>query len=414
MGTRSEGPLSANSVVKYHVAGAEISVLNRSRAPFLSGFARLLRCRKDFGYFAEVLGGCGEEKLVICPAWSSQSETAQAEDAFEVGKEHFLFLLKQNRDDVLLVFHMPFEVSARPCAVGASSLIHDRDVRCDLALLRAACFGVSMTRTHMPQTPPRAALEPPRMRPLRSIAALVLREMGTSYGRSPGGYIWAILQPIGMIVILALAFSLVLRSPSLGTSFILFYATGYLPFNFYGTIEQKIGGSINFSRALLSYPGVTWVDAIIARLLLNMITSGVVFCLVISGILIWVDTRIILNLSYVINGVMVCVLAGLGVGLCNAVLRGLWPVWGNIWGIFSRPLFLASGVLFLYEDMPSLAQSILWWNPLMHGTGLVRAGFYPTYRAEYISLIYCYGLALVLIASGLIFMRATYKTILEN
>lgn len=271
-----------------------------------------------------------------------------------------------------------------------------------------------MTRTHMPQTPPRAALEPPKMRPLRSIAALVLREMGTSYGRSPGGYIWAILQPMGMIFILALAFSLVLRVPSLGTSFVLFYATGYLPFNFFGTTEQKIGGSIRFSRALLSYPGVTWVDAIIARLLLNMITSGVVFCLVISGILIWVDTRMILNLSHVINGVMVCVLVGLGVGLCNAVLRGLWPVWGNIWGILSRPLFLASGVFFLYEDMPSLAQSILWWNPLLHGTGLVRAGFYPTYRAEYISLIYSYGLALVLIALGLIFMRATYKTILER
>jgi capsular polysaccharide transport system permease protein len=64
--------------------------------------------------------------------------------------------------------------------------------------------------------------------------------------------------------------------------------------------------------------------------------------------------------------------------------------------------------------MPSNAQNILWWNPLLHGTGLVRAGFYPTYRAEYTSLIYSYGLALVLIALGLIFMRSTYKTVLER
>ena len=41
--------LPAHSVEKHHVAGAEISVLNRARAPFLSGFARLLRCRKDLG-----------------------------------------------------------------------------------------------------------------------------------------------------------------------------------------------------------------------------------------------------------------------------------------------------------------------------------------------------------------------------
>ena len=271
-----------------------------------------------------------------------------------------------------------------------------------------------MTRTPLPKTPPRVALEPPTLRPLRTIAALMLREMGTSYGRSPGGYIWAILQPIGMIFILSLAFSLVLRAPSLGTSFVLFYATGYLPFSFFDTIVQKIGSSIRFSRALLSYPGVTWIDAVIARLLLNMITSGVVFCLVISGILVRVETRTILDLVHVINGVMICVLVGLGVGLCNAVLGGLWPIWGQIWGIFSRPLFLASGVFFLYEDMPSTAQNILWWNPLLHGTGLVRAGFYPTYQAEYTSLIYSYGLALVLIALGLIFMRSTYKTVLER
>ena len=271
-----------------------------------------------------------------------------------------------------------------------------------------------MTRTPLPQTPPRAALKPPKMRPLRSIAALVLREMGTSYGRSPGGYIWAILQPMGMILMLSLGFSLILRTPSLGTSFVLFYATGYLPFSFFGTISGKIANSIQFSRALLAYPGVTWIDAVIARLLLNLITAGVVFCLVISGIIILIDTRTILDLGHVLNGVMICALIGLGVGLCNAVIAGLWPIWKQIWEIINRPLFLASGVLFLYDDLPPLAQDVLWWNPLMHGTGLVRAGFYPTYLAEYTSLIYCYGMALILIALGLIFMRATYKTILER
>ena len=45
----SELPLSADSVEKHRVSGAEIIALNGARAPFLSGFARLLRCRKDLG-----------------------------------------------------------------------------------------------------------------------------------------------------------------------------------------------------------------------------------------------------------------------------------------------------------------------------------------------------------------------------
>ena len=35
-----------------------------------------------------------------------------------------------------------------------------------------------------------------RFASFRAIGALILREMATSYGRSPGGYIWAILEPV--------------------------------------------------------------------------------------------------------------------------------------------------------------------------------------------------------------------------
>ena len=47
--SRSEGPLPADSVEKQRVACAESDDLNGARAPFLSGFAHLLRCRKALG-----------------------------------------------------------------------------------------------------------------------------------------------------------------------------------------------------------------------------------------------------------------------------------------------------------------------------------------------------------------------------
>ncbi|WP_217807697.1 hypothetical protein, partial [Roseovarius litorisediminis] len=59
-----EFTLSADSVEKLTFASAEIAVPNAAQAPFLSGFARLLRCGKDLGQFAEVLGGGGEEEFV--------------------------------------------------------------------------------------------------------------------------------------------------------------------------------------------------------------------------------------------------------------------------------------------------------------------------------------------------------------
>ena len=254
-----------------------------------------------------------------------------------------------------------------------------------------------------------------RKRPLmRTILALILREMGSTYGRSPGGYIWAILQPIGMILVLAFGFSLLLRSPSLGTSFILFYATGYLPYDLYNTLTTKMLNAIKYSRPLMAYPKVVWIDAFIARFTLNTLTYLTVSAIVMSGILYWSQNRAVLDVEYIMLGFGMCALLGAGAGMVNCLLVGLFPVWKLIWQIITRPMFIASGVFFVYEDMPVAAQNFLWWNPVLHGTGLVRKGFYPTYNGSYISLEYGFGFALVLICAGLLFMSSYYKVVLER
>ncbi|MBU2359080.1 MAG: ABC transporter permease [Alphaproteobacteria bacterium] len=258
------------------------------------------------------------------------------------------------------------------------------------------------------------SLKPPRFLSLRTITALILREMESTYGRQPGGYVWAVLQPIGMIVLLSLAFSFLVHKPALGKSFIFFYAISYLPFDLYSTLQGKISGALIYSRALLFYPRVTWIDAIIARFLLNTLTLVTVFCIVVTGIALMNETRSHLDLVPLILGLSMAACLGLGVGMMNCLLGGLFPVWDTIWNILSRPLFLASGVLFLPESMPRVVQYWLTWNPLTHVIGLVRKGFFPTYDGAFISLQYGYGFSLVLIVLAMIFLRAHYKTILQQ
>jgi capsular polysaccharide transport system permease protein len=238
--------------------------------------------------------------------------------------------------------------------------------------------------------------------------------MAGTYGGSPGGYFWAVLQPIGMLIVLSFGFSLVVRSPALGTSFMLFYAAGFLPFSLYGDIQGKVSSTLNYAKALLAYPAVTWMDAVLARLILNLLTNLAVMSIVFAGIIAFDDINTSLDPLAIMNSILMATLFGLGVGLVNAVLSGLFPIWKNIWNIATRPLFLASGVLNLYEGMPSIAQNVLWWNPLFHITGAGREGFYPTYEATFVSLPYVYGLSLSLILLGLIFMRANYNKVIER
>lgn len=253
---------------------------------------------------------------------------------------------------------------------------------------------------------------PRRHKTARAVTALMLREMATTYGRSPGGYVWAVLEPAAAIALLSFVFSLALRSPSLGESFALFYATGYLPFTFYSSLQAKISVSIRFSKPLLAYPAVTFVDAIAARFVLNVLTLIMVVFVLLGGIVVVQDLRLSIDLPAAILAFGLGALLGLGVGTLNCFVMSVVPVWQNVWAILTRPMFLISGVLFTFEDMPAQMREIAWWNPLFHVTGLSRKAFYPTYDASYASVPYAAGIGVVTLLFGLLLLGRWHREIL--
>lgn len=248
----------------------------------------------------------------------------------------------------------------------------------------------------------------------RVVLALILREMTTKYGRSPGGYAWAILEPLGMILILSVGFSLLMRSPSLGSSFILFFTTGYMPFNIYQSVASMVLRSINFSKPLLMYPSVTWMDAVLARFVLNTLTGILVSYIIIGGIIQVVDVSVVLDFGPILQAMALAAILGLGVGSLNCVLIGLFPTWEQIWSIITRPLFLASAVIYIFEDLSRTAQEILWYNPVAHITGLMRTGFYPMYSPKHISPEYVIACALISMSLGFILLHRYHKDILND
>lgn len=253
-----------------------------------------------------------------------------------------------------------------------------------------------------------------RFRTIRTILALILREMSTTYGKSPGGYIWAILEPAGGIAMMSVAFGLVLRAPSLGTNFPIFYATGYLPFMLYMQVSQRTADSIKFSKPLLKYPSVTFIDAIFARFLLNTLVHLMVFYVVIIGILMLFETHTIIHIPSIVRALLMAAGLGLAVGCMNCFLFSMFPVWRQIWKIVNRPMFIISTIFFTFETLPKAYQGWLWYNPLVHIIGEMRRGFYPTYDAVYVSYEFVVGLILVMMAGGIGFLSLYYRIILNR
>ena len=267
------------------------------------------------------------------------------------------------------------------------------------------------SQVRLPSSPP---LTKRRFASLRTIAALVLREMATTYGRSPGGYAWAILEPFAGIALLTAIFSIGFSAPALGVNFPLFYATGMLPFLMFNDVSNKLASALLFSKPLLAYPTVTFLDAIIARFIVNMMTQLLVSYLILTGILLIFETRVVPNFWVVIQGMAYTGILALGVGTMNCFLFTRFPVWQRVWSILMRPMFIISGIFFLPESIPQPFRDFLLFNPLVHVSGLVRRGFYASYDADYVSQIYVLAIGLGFLLLGLVFLRRYHRDLLND
>ena len=243
----------------------------------------------------------------------------------------------------------------------------------------------------------------PRLRFWRSFSALILREMTTTYGRSPGGYIWAILEPV--------VFSFIVRSPGLGNNFMYFFAGGLLPFGLYMTVSSTTAGAVRFSKALLEYPAVSFIDAVLARFALNAMTQLLIILLVMSGIIIGYDLNPILHWPSIFLALSMALALAFGVGVMNCYLISSFPLWERAWAVLSRPLMIISGVMFIPENLSAGLRGLLMLNPLMHITSEMRKGLFSTYDAVHVNSVYVFFISLVLGALGLLLLRRYHKDI---
>jgi len=244
--------------------------------------------------------------------------------------------------------------------------------------------------------------------------ALVMREMTSRYGRNAGGYVWAVIEPAGTVLLLTLAFTVIARYPPLGSDFALFFATGYLAFHVYLDISRAVGLAVRTNRNLLQFPVITILDTIIARFLLQAVTSVTSFAVIVGAFALASDTAIGLDVGQIALALALAALLGLGVGAVNNALFALSSTYEQVFGIVNRPLFLVSGVFFIVEQLPPNLQAVAWWNPLIHVTAIMRRGFYPFYEGDFVApgAVALFGAALL--ALGALLTRAMRARLLEQ
>ena len=236
------------------------------------------------------------------------------------------------------------------------------------------------------------------------ISALVMRESATRYGGSRLGYLWAFIEPLALLAIF-LAIKVYIRDRVVfGESALVFVASGFLTVRISLAIARQTMGSITSNRSLMTFPSVAPLDAVLAKLITEMLTMGTVIVLFYVLLVNSSDVATIDDPVKFTTAIAVTFLVAGGVGVFNSAIVIVWKNYSRIFGLLSLPLLISSGVFYLPALMGPTALAILSWNPVLHCVEWFREAIYM----DYVSVLdpsYPITFGLIMLGTGLILVR---------
>src|SRR5690606_3152753 len=116
------------------------------------------------------------------------------------------------------------------------------------------------------------------------IYALLLRELASRFGKSRGGFMWVLFEPIAHLLVPMFIFGFIRQRLMPGIEFPVFLVYGFLPFLLFKAICLQIVDGVNAAQGLLSYRQVLLMDVFVAKAMAHCVIQAVVFTIVLTGL----------------------------------------------------------------------------------------------------------------------------------
>ena len=236
----------------------------------------------------------------------------------------------------------------------------------------------------------------------RVIKALMLREIHTINGNSKLGYLWVLIQSIfGIAVFWGVRHFMGATQAPHGIGMAMFLAIGFGVWNIFSATINRCMTAVSGNKALLTFPQVTELDVMIARMLVTTATQILVTMLIIASAWIVLEEPFVLgSLPLLLTLIAVVPLMSLGFGLVLASLAVYIPVLEKLVPMVLRILFFVSGVFFSISVFSQSLTSILLWNPVLHAVELFREAMHAPYAIQGVSLSYLFLVTLSVCTIG--------------
>lgn len=239
----------------------------------------------------------------------------------------------------------------------------------------------------------------------RVIAALILREVHTLYGNTRLGYLWAIIQTAFNIAVFWLFREFLGAHAPHGMGMAVFLLCGFIPWNMFKDTLTRCMKAVSANQALLTFPQVTELDLMIARVIVVWGTQLVSTIVILSVAAALGQSMELRHPATLAATLFFAPLLGLGMGLVFASLSRLWPTLERLIPILMRFLFFASGVFFQVSELPARFSAPLLLNPAAQLIEWQRYGFSASSASPLYNVGYMVAWCLISLCLGLLLER---------
>jgi ABC-type polysaccharide/polyol phosphate export permease len=203
-----------------------------------------------------------------------------------------------------------------------------------------------------------------------------MREVLTRYGRHNIGFLWLFAEPMLFTLGVTALWTALKSVHGSNLPIVAFALTGYSAVLLWRNMPGRCSNAIQPNLALLHHRHIKVMDVFASRLLLE--AAGVTVSFVTLSLLFtfigWIsppDDVLLLAFGWIMLAWF-----GAALGVTIGALSERSELVDKLWHPMSYLMFPLSGAGFLVEWLPPKAQAIVLMLPMVHGTEMLRAGYF--------------------------------------
>lgn len=248
----------------------------------------------------------------------------------------------------------------------------------------------------------------------RVIHALFMREIITRYGRHNIGFLWLFVEPMIFTLGVTALWTATKAVHGGDLPIVGFALTGYSSILLWRNVAMRCGKAIEANAALLFHRNVKIFDIVISRALLEIIGASISF--IVLGIIFtalgFMDMPV--DIFKLLMGWILTAWFALSLGLVIACLSEASELFDRLWHAFTYLLFPLSGAGFLVDWLPEKMQQVVLLLPMVHGTEMMRHGFYGDKVITYENPTYMITMNLIFTFIGLLWIKDIGKKVVPE